>query len=78
MHKAKKNKSLSKWQVKFNKLISKVRFKVERTFGSITKWFNGGIARYIGLEKMHTQHMMEAMAYNLYRSLGIIMSKCEK
>jgi len=76
MYKAKKNKALTPRQSMFNKLISKTRFKVERTFGSITRWFGGGTARYIGLDKMHTQNLMEAMAYNLYRSPGIIMSNC--
>ena len=78
LHKAKKNKKLTRREIEFNKLISKTRYKVERTFGTIKKQFGGGIARYIGLEKMHTQHLMQAIAYNLYRSPGIIMSCCEK
>ena len=76
MKKAKKNQSISPNELKFNKLVSKTRYKVERTFGSIKKWFKTGIARYIGIEKMHTQHLIEAIAYNLYRSPGIIMSNC--
>lgn len=71
MKKATKNKKLSPTEIRFNKLVCKVRYKVERTFGSINKWFRSGIARYIGIDKMHTQHLMEAIAYNLYRSRGI-------
>jgi IS5 family transposase len=78
LHKAKKNKKLTQREIEFNKLISKTRYKVERTFGTIKKQFGGAIARYIGLDKMHTQHMMQAIAYNLYRSPGIIVSCCEK
>lgn len=78
MRKAKKNKVLSSHEIKFNNLISKVRYKIERTFGSIKRWFSGGVARYIGMDKMHSQHLLEAIAYNLYRSPGIIMSNCEK
>ncbi len=74
LKKAKKNKALTKWEQRFNKLIGKTRFKVERTFGGIKHWFNGGVARYRGLEKMHTQNLMEAICYNLYRSPGIIAS----
>lgn len=74
LKKAKRNKPLTIWEKRFNKLISKTRFKVERTFGSIKRWFSGGIARYRGIEKMHTQNLMEAMCYNLYRSPGIIAS----
>jgi len=29
--------------------------------------------RYIGLTKTHTQHLLEAIAYNLYRAPGIII-----
>ncbi len=77
LKKAYKNKPLTHWEKKFNKLIGKTRFKVERTFGGIKRWFNGGLARYRGIEKMHTQNLMEAMCYNLYRSPGIIASNCK-
>lgn len=77
LKKALKNKPLTKWEKRFNKLVGKTRFKVERTFGGIKLWFRGGVARYRGIEKMHTQNLMEAMCYNLYRSPGIIMSNCK-
>lgn len=78
LKKAKKNKPLSETEKKFNKLCGKVRYKVERTFGSIRRWFNGGVARYKGILKMHSQNLLEAMAYNLYRSPGIIASNAQK
>lgn len=78
LKKAKKNKPLSRWEKKFNKLVGKTRFKVERTFGGINKWFLGGVARYRGIEKMHTQNLMEAVCYNLYRSPGIVASNSKK
>ena len=74
MYKAVRNKPLTGHQVKFNKIVSQTRFKVERTFGGISRWFKTGIARYVGKDKTHTQHLMEAMAYNLYRSPGIVVS----
>lgn len=74
LKKAKKNQPLTHWEKKFNKQIGKVRYKVERTFGGIKRWFNGGVARYRGIEKMHTQNLLEAIGYNLYRSPGIIAS----
>jgi len=77
LRKAYKNKPLTRWEKKFNKLIGKTRFKVERTFGGIKRWFNGGLARYRGMAKMHTQNLMEAICYNLYRSPGIIASNCK-
>lgn len=77
-HKAYRNKPLTKWEKYFNKLISKKRYKVERTFGGMVKWFGAGTAKYVGIEKTHSQHVMEAIAYNLYRSPGIIISNCQK
>ena len=77
LHKATKNKPLTDRERQFNKLVSKTRYKVERTFGSMRRWFGAGTARYVGLAKMHTQHLMEAIAYNLYRSPGIIVSNCQ-
>jgi transposase, IS5 family len=77
LKKAKKNKPLTVLELRFNKLVGKTRFKVERCFGSIKRWFNGALARYKGLAKMHTQNLMESMSYNLYRSPGIIMSNCQ-
>src|SRR5690554_689335 len=77
LKKAYKNRPLTSWEKKFNKLIGKTRFKVERTFGGIKRWFSGGTARYRGIHKMHTQNLMEAMSYNLYRSPGIIASNCK-
>lgn len=78
LKKAKRNKPLTYWEKKFNKIIGKTRYKVERTFGSIRLWFKDAIARYRGIEKMHTQNLMEAMCYNLCRSPGIIMSNSVK
>lgn len=77
LKKALKNKPLTYWEKRFNKLIGQTRFKVERTFGGIKLWFRGGVAKYRGMEKMHSQNLMEAMCYNLYRSPGIVASNCE-
>jgi IS5 family transposase len=78
MHKAYRNRPLTHWQKVFNKKISRSRWVVERTFGSIKKWFKGGTARYMGLQKTHTQHVLLAIAYNLKRSPGIVMSNSLK
>lgn len=73
MHKAVRNKKLTAHQHRFNKLVSKVRYRVERTFGGMRRWFGAGTTRYLGLAKTHTQHLMEAVAYNLYRAPGIVV-----
>lgn len=78
LHKAKKGQPLTVREIWRNKLIGKTRFKVERTFGGIKRWFSSTCARYKGILKMHTQNLMEAIAYNLYRSPGIVASKLIK
>ena len=55
--KAVKNQPLSPRQLARNKAISKVRFVVERTFGSQQRWFGGKILRYQGLAKAHAWHI---------------------
>lgn len=71
-HKAYRNKPLTKWEKLFNKLISKTRYVVERTFAGMKRWFGAGTARYRGMKKMHTQHVLEAICYNLKRSPGLV------
>lgn len=68
MKRALRGKPLTMRQTIWNKLISRLRYAVERTFGSQKMWFRAGVARYVGLAATHTQHVMEAMCYNLKRS----------
>ena len=65
--KAAKNKPLLKRQLQRNRLITRARYVVERTFGSQVRWFNAKILRYRGLAKAHAWHRLLAMAYNLKR-----------
>ena len=64
MCKASKGKPLSQKLKTINKFLSQYRYVVERTFGSIKRWFGGGTARYVGLEKMQMQNVLESIAYN--------------
>ena len=77
-YKAYRNRPLTYWQKEYNRLISKKRWIVERTFGGMRRWFRCGTARYVGLSKTHTQHLLEAIAYNLYRAPGIIVANSKK
>ena len=73
--KAYRNTPLTSAAKRYNKLVGKTRYKIERVFGSIKRWFGRLEARYVGLAKTHGQHVLEALAYNLYRLPGIILSK---
>lgn len=74
MYKKSKGKHLSRAKKEMNNFITQHRYPIERSFGGIKRWFKSGVARYVGLEKAHTQHLMEAIAYNLKRSPRIDMS----
>ena len=77
-HKAYKNSPLTDWQKKYNRLISTKRWVVERTFEGMQRWFGCEMALYVGLAKTYTQHLLEAIAYNLDRASGIIMYTAKK
>ncbi|XOD68092.1 MAG: transposase [Flavobacteriales bacterium Tduv] len=72
--KAYRNRLLSRIAILFNKLVSKNRWGVECTFGSIKSWSVSGKTHYKGLDRVHAEYFMEAMAHNLYRALGTIMN----
>ncbi len=73
MRRAARGKGLSAREQQLNAGISRTRCRIERTFGAMRRWFHGGTARYVGLAKTHAQHVMEAIAHNLYRAPGLIV-----
>ena len=78
MLKVQKGMKLIERQRELNNAISKMRCLIERTFGSIRRWFSGGRCRYRGLEPTHTQNILEAMAYNLKRMPGLLVLQSSK
>jgi len=72
MHKASKGKELNKWQKLKNKLISKKRFIVEQTFGTLKRKFDFSRATYMGIEKVKSQFYFKAMCFNLLKASKII------
>ena len=73
-NRAARGKGLSAREQQLNAGISRTRCRIERTFGAMRRWFHGGTARYVGLAKTHAQHVMEAIAHNLYRAPGLIVA----
>ena len=54
MLKAQKGVKLTELQRELNNAISEMRCLIERTFGSIRRWFSGEQCRYRGFERTHT------------------------
>lgn len=57
-----------------NQLISKVRARVEKVFGTLKRTYGYSRVRYIGLERNATEMWLKCMAYNLRRAdrLGFV------
>jgi IS5 family transposase len=70
MYTASKNKPLTHWQKTFNKLVSKVRYKVEQGFGTLKRRFKFTRASYFGIEKVYGQFLLKAMAFNLLKAVN--------
>ena len=51
-----------------NELISKVRSRVEKVFGTLKGTYRYSRVRYIGLERNATEMWLKCMAYNLRRA----------
>lgn len=71
MRKALKNQPLSLAQKKMNRLISKIRFKVEQCFGTLKRRFLFSRATYFGIEKVKGQMFLKACCFNLLKGLNL-------
>jgi IS5 family transposase len=72
MAKKPKNKEASPFMVNYNLQISKLRYIVERTFGSLKKHNGWSRTNYMGLEKTTNYMLVGAMAFNLKRSTVLL------
>ena len=72
MRKAVRGRPLRASEKRFNKLISKRRFRVEQCFGTMKRLFGLHRARYFGLPKTHAQLAMAAIGQNLLKAANKI------
>ncbi len=73
MRKATRGHALSEMEKAVNKLISKVRFKVEQCFGTLKRRFQFERANYFGLRKVEGQMCLKAMCFNLLKASRLLM-----
>ena len=73
LHKTVRGRSLRQSQKRFNKLISKQRFRVELCFGTMKRLFGLHRARYFGLAKTHARMVMAAISQNLLKAANKII-----
>jgi IS5 family transposase len=74
MYKATKYKPLSNWQKKFNKSISKYRFRVEQSFGTLKRKFNFFRSSYFTTRKTQSQFTLKAICLNLLKAVNKVGS----
>jgi IS5 family transposase len=72
LRKAARGHPLRASEKRFNKLISKRRFRVEQCFGTMKRLFGLHRARYFGLAKTHAQMAMAAIGQNLLKAANKI------
>jgi transposase, IS5 family len=70
MEKAKRNKPLPHWQKVFNRMIFKIRYRVEQGFGTLKRKFKLTRASYFTTPKVQGQMALKAIAFNLLKALN--------
>ena len=72
MYKAAPKKELKAREKLFNRLVSKSRYVVERTIGTLKNHFGCGRAKYLGLVKVKAQLFLKAICHNLLKAVNKI------
>ena len=68
MRKARRNRPLTEAQTKRNRYLSKTRYVVEQSFGTLHRKFRYARAAYFGLLKVSAQSHLKAMCLNLLKA----------
>lgn len=72
MYKATPKKELKAREKLFNSLVSKSRYVVERTIGTLKNHFGCSRARYLGIAKVKAQLFLKAICHNLLKAINKI------
>jgi IS5 family transposase len=70
MYKKSKGKPMNIWQKRFNKAVSKRRFRVEQTFGTLKRRFKFTKASYFTTKKVQAQFTLKAICLNLLKAVN--------
>jgi IS5 family transposase len=71
MDKAVRNKPLALIQIIVNRFISSIRYKVERSIGTLKRGYHFTRMRYIGLKKGNMEFLLNATAFNLKKAAAM-------
>jgi IS5 family transposase len=70
MHRKSRGKPMTNWQKKFNKAVSKNRFRVEQTFGTLKRRFKFSRASYKTTIKVQAQFTLKSICLNLLKAVN--------
>jgi IS5 family transposase len=73
LHKAVLGRPLRQSEKRFNKLISKHRFRIEQCFGTMKRLFGLHQAQYFEVTKIHAQMVMAALSQTLLKAANKII-----
>lgn len=76
MRKAHRNRPLTEAQTKRNQYLSKTRYVVEQSFGTLHRKFRYARTAYFGLIKVSAQSHLEAMCLNLLKAANKAKCAC--
>ena len=71
MHKRVKGCELSEFQKKLNEFCSKIRYRIERTFGTLKTKYGLSRFRYKGKRKVLYEFLMKSMCFNVIKALRL-------
>ncbi len=72
MNKAARNRPLTESEILFNQNISKLRYKVERCFGTLKRQYGFHRARYLGIVKTEMEFYLNAFAFNVKKFVNLV------
>ena len=78
MRKDYKNAKLTEWELFRNKMISKIRYKIEQYFGLTERQMGGGRARFTTLLKENWNRLGMVIAFNIKRIILAEKRKSQK
>jgi len=74
MRKAARNRALSEAERAYNKVLSRMRAKVERVFGTLKSAYGFRRSRYIGIAKVEAELLLKSIAFNLKKAALLMLA----
>jgi len=72
MYKAARGRELTEPEQLMNRVISGLRGKVERAFGTLKRDYGFQLTRYVGIAKVKMEFLLNAMAFNLKKAAYMV------